>query len=349
MARKLTWSPLPLPLADKDKAGSWGHATGRIWYREKNLLGRSGLDRLYAASSEEEVKRLLLEHGYPQKDRALDMLAAECDQVYQLLSEITPDDGFYQILVLGRDALNLKLALKYALLVQDKDPEDFKSLMSRPALLDGDLLWRVLVGGEADMAFPRWAAEVAARARHAYGENYDAASIDRAVDRDIEAIRADLAIHLKADWISGYLDRVRDLTNFETLLRARHRKMSQALYESSLLAGGLIDHEAWVRYYHEDDQVCIDDLCNTPYKVLSAHFVSYGDEGGAALFSADRDKLLAHYLEAGVHSLSGAPRVIAYIMAREYEFKNIRLVMAAVADGLDRENIQALRRDFRKG
>ncbi|HZK42292.1 MAG TPA: hypothetical protein VFD14_04890, partial [Clostridia bacterium] len=112
MARKLIWSPLALPLADKEKAGSWGHATGRIWYREKNLLGRSGLDRLYAASSEEEVKRLLLEHGYPQKDRALDMIAAECDQLYQLLSDITPDDGFYQILVLGRDARNLKLALK---------------------------------------------------------------------------------------------------------------------------------------------------------------------------------------------------------------------------------------------
>lgn len=349
MAKKLAPPPLPLPPTDKNKAGSWGHASGRIWSREKDLMGRSGLDRLYAASSEEEVKRLLLEHRYPQKETALAMLAAERDQLYQFLAEIVPDDGFYQLLLLGDDALNLKTALKIALLAPETDQDRFKSLMSRPSLLEGDLLWRALVRGEEETGLPDWAAQVAARARLAYGDAYDLAAIDRSVDRDMHSIRADLALSLKTPWLTAYGDMVRDLINLETLLRARQHKMSPELFAANLLPDGLIDRQEWLRYYENDNQVCIDDFCDTPYKGLSGHFVTYGDKGGPALFSLDRDQILAQHLESGCQTLSGAPRVIAYVMAREYEFKNIRLVMSSLAHGLDHGEVQALRRDFRKG
>ncbi|HZK28942.1 MAG TPA: V-type ATPase subunit [Clostridia bacterium] len=348
MAKISKPAELPLPVTSKDKSGSWGHASGRIWSREKDLLGRAGVDRLYAATTVDEISRLLLEHRYPQKDTVLDMVHAERCQLYELLSEITPDDGFHHVLVLSNDAHNLKAALKMTLLEEEPDEEMFKSLMSRPSLLDSDLLWRSIVRGEKNIEMPEWANVVIARARQAYKADYDVASIDRSIDRDIHAMIARIASSLHDSWLTGYFAMVRDLKNFETLLRAHHRKMSDHVYESSLLADGLITRETWLSYYGADDQTCIDDLCDTPYKVMSSHFVTYKDKGGAALFSRDRDNLLYRYLARGMSTLSGAPRVIAYVMARESEFKNVRIALAVLVDGLKSESVRPLRRDFHR-
>ena len=95
MAKSVKTSKMPLPVADPQKAGSWGHAAGRIWVREKALLGRTGFDRLFSLASIDEIKRLLLEHGYPQQDTVKEMLIWAREELYELLAEIAPDDRFY--------------------------------------------------------------------------------------------------------------------------------------------------------------------------------------------------------------------------------------------------------------
>lgn len=348
MANILKPSSLPLPETAKDKAGSWGHASGRIWYREKFLLGRAGFDRLYTVTSVDEVRRLLMEHGYPQEDTVPEMVNAERRQLYELFCEVTPEDGFLHVLLLRDDAHNLKTALKVSLLGDEPDEKTFESLMSRPSLLEPDILWHSVVRGEKDAVMSEWADFVIDRAREAYQADYDTASIDRSIDRDIHAMIVEMTCLLKDSWLSDYFAMVRDLTNFETLLRAKHRKMSEQLYGASLLADGIINRDEWLYYYRADDQTCIDDLCDTPYKVLSSHFVTYRERGGAALFSRDRDNLLYRHLVQGMTTLSGPPRVIAYVMARECEFKNVRIALSVLVDGLKSERIRPLRRDFQK-
>ncbi len=349
MARALVSSGLPLPETKKDKAGLWGHASGRIWHREKDLLGRPGLDRLFAATSVEEIRRLLLEHKYPQKDTVLEMIGAERCEIYELLATIAPEDAYHVILLIEDEGLNLKTALKKSLLAGDTDKESFMDSLGTPSLISHEILWRSAVRAEKDCGIPEWAKVILSRAREAYMENYDAASIDRSLDRDLHAIIADMAADLDPDWLSGYFTRVRDLKNLESLLRARLRGMSESVFEASLLPDGIMERQEWLHYLKSDDQTIVDDLCDTPYKELSSYLVTYGEKGGAALFSRDRDSFLYSYLASGIKTLTGAPRVIAYIMARESEFKNTRLALSVLADGLDPEMVRPLRRDFQQG
>lgn len=348
MARAVVSSGLPLPEIKKDKAGLWGHASGRIWHREKDLLGRPGLDRLFAASSVDEIRRLLLEHRYPQKDTVLEMICAERCEIYELLATIAPDGGFHHVLLLGDEGHNLKTALKTSLLVDDPDKDSFMAALGNPSLINHEILWRSVVRGEKGCGMPEWADVLVTRARGAYAEDYDPATIDRSIDRDIHSIIADMAADLDTAWLSDYFVRVRDLRNLETLLRAKHRGLSEAAFDANLLPDGILDREEWLHYLKSDDQTVVDDLCDTPYKELSTHFASYGEKGGAALFTRDRDKLLYDYLAGGIKILTGAPRVIAYVMARECEFKNTRLALSVLADGLKAESVRPLRRDFQK-
>lgn len=346
MTKKADLTALPLPPAKEIKAGSWGHASGRIWYREKKLLGRSGLDRLYAAFSEEEVKRLLIEHDYPQKERGRAMVEAEREEVYRLLEEISPQEAYRQVFLLPGDGQNLKAALKYSQARGDKDPETFRSLMTRPSLLDHDLLWQFLVKGEGEEALAEWASSLVGRALEAFRTSCDPADIDRSIDRDLHRMRADLALSLKDDWLVSYLAMERDLVNLEALLRARQRGSGPDLLKADLLPEGAIRQEDWLALAGEKEEKAKDFLAKGPYKGLARYFATYGDRRGPALYSRDRDRLLYAYLAGGVKTLSGPARVIAYVMARESEFKNIRLALAALVDGLDREAVRTLRRDF---
>lgn len=347
MAEKRKQTDIPLPGVRKNKAGSWGHASGRVWCLEKDLLGRPGLDRLYAAESVDDVRRLLLEHGYPQKEAVTGMVLDEACRLHGFLAEVTPRDGYHQVLLLPRESHNLKTSLKAAYAAEPPAEEEFKSWLLRPALIPPDVLWRAVVRGEKETALPAWAQAIISRAKEVYLSDHSPVSLDRSVDRDIHALMAKIVDSLDDAWLAGYFDRVRDLANLETVHRTRVRSMELQAYEDSLLPDGLVRRKTWLSFFGADDQEIMDDLCETPYRALSSHFVTYG-QGGASAFSLDRDKLLCGYLEAGFRTLSGSPRVLAYIMARECEFKNIRIVMAALTDGLSREAAAVLRRDFQE-
>lgn len=348
MAKHSPLSSLPLPDRKKDRPGSWGYASGRIWCLEKDLFGRSGLDRLYAASSSDEVRRLLLEHRYPQKDAVEDMVMAERCQVYERLGEMVPDDGFWQIFLLPADVANIKTGLKLSILGEDPGEEEFESRLTRPSLVGHELLWQALIreDTEACACLPPWAGLMVQRAREAYAQVFDPAAIDRSLDRDLHSLTADLAADLQDPWLTGYYDRVRDLHNLEALLRARHRRISREQLTLALLPEGLIGHEALLGCLGADD--ACTQVFSGPYRELAVFLGSFGEKGGPRLFAREKDGLLAEYMRQGLAVLSGAPRVIAFVMAREFEFKNIRIALAGLENGLDETVLQPLRRDFNK-
>lgn len=336
--------PLLVPPIRQNKSGSWGYASGRVWCLEKDLLGQTGQDQLFAAECADDIRRLLLEHKYPQQETLEDMVQAEACRLYGLLDEVAPDDGYHQVLVLGADAHNLKLALKAALLDQPAEAESYRDRLLRPSLIEGDLVWKALVLGEKDALLPDWAAEIADRARADYQIHYSAEAMDRIVDRGISAIIRAITARLSDPWLTGYFDRVSDLTNLETLLRVRHRGLTRDYLEASLLPGGLISSSSWLLWLDLDQTDLMDALCPTPYNCLSGYAALYGEKDAAPLFARDRDNLLCDYLAGGFSTLSGAPRVLAYVMARTCEFKNIRIALAGLSGGSDPKSAAALRR-----
>ncbi len=336
-----------IPAIETQRFGSWVHASGRIWVLEKDLLGRSGLDRLYAAASLDEIRGLLLEHRYPQKDTLHEMLQAEAASLYEFLEEVAPNDGYRAALLLPADAHNVRVMLRESLHGEKaRSYRSLEKLVKQPSLINPETLWRALVSREREVELPPWLQAAAERAREAYAEQYDAVSIDLSVERDFHDMLRLIASKIRNEWFETYFTMVRDLTNLETLLRSRLRQCNESLYAASLLSDGLVTKDQWLSLFRGGESDIATQLDATPYRTMAAFVPSYGERGVAAAFSRERDLLLYRHLSAGSKQLSSVERVLSYIMAREVEIRNIRIMMSALGDTLSGAEYMVLRRDY---
>ncbi|NMA18254.1 MAG: V-type ATPase subunit [Clostridiaceae bacterium] len=322
---------LPLPEIRQDKSGSWEFAAGRTWVLERNLLGKTGVERLNTATSQEDIRRILLEHHYPQKNTVESMLVDEYDAAFIFLKEVAPDDGFRTVLLLPRDAHNLKVFLKEELQGNNARPFDaLKASLLGTTLLDPETLYDSVRGIKKDIKVPEWVPAVIRRARESYNQHYEAAVIDLSVDRDTETMRAQLAEMLGAPWFSRALAMRRDLTNYETLLRSRLRGVSKSRYLLSLLPSGLISEPVWQQLFDAEKGEIKSVFANTPYAVMSEFVDTYGEEDTAVAFLQERERLLAQEIAKGQREVADVRRVLYYVLTRVIEIRYARMASARV-------------------
>lgn len=332
---------LPLPEIRQDKRGSWEFAAGRTWVLERNLLGKAGVERLNTATSQDDIRRILLEHHYPQKSTVESMLVDEYNAAFTFLKEVAPDDGFRTVLLLSRDAHNLKVFLKEELQGDDARPFDaLKASLLDTTLLDPEMLYDAVRGIKKDIKVPDWVPIVILRARESYNRHYEAAAIDLSVDRDTETMIAQLAEMLDAPWFSRVLAMRRDLTNYETLLRSRLRGVSESRYFFSLLPSGVVSETVWQQLFDAEKEEIKAALSGTPYAVMSDYVDSYGEDGTAVAFLEEREHLLAQEIAKGKREVADVRRVLYYVLTRVIEIRYARMASARV--GLTKKNADLL-------
>lgn len=336
---------LHLPAVKNKKIGSWRFAAGRIRSLEVNLFRKSGLDRLFHAEELQDLRLLLQEHRYPQDEFAA-ALKKERSAVYDLLEEVAPQDAYRVALLVFSDVHNLKFMLKENLKDSKRSLDEMSHLLMRPSLIDPAQVYEVISGvGDTSAAQP-WITELIDLGEKAYYDTYEVAAIDRALDKKAHMIAAELADDLGNDWFIRYFALQRDLINLETLFRVRHRSLSETTYKDSLLPEGLISEQEWQELYEAEDERISEVLSKAGYGVFVPYLETYGASGEAARFVRDRDQILIDHIESGRHFLSGPELTLSYVLAREFEIKNLRIVDAAIRNRLHPEQRNALRRDL---
>ncbi|NLC25138.1 MAG: V-type ATPase subunit [Fastidiosipila sp.] len=343
---ELAADTLILPPVKDKKVGSWGYAAGRTRSLEVNLFGKGGLDRLFAASSEQDLRLLMQEHHYPQGD-FLTVLQEERAEAFKLLEQVAPKDAYRVALLLFADVHNLKFMLKENLKGEDqRSLNEMKHLLILPSLVDPIKLHELVSGVRDESDGPQWIVPMIAAGEKAYADSYESAAIDRVLDKMAHKLAAKLADRLNNEWFIRYFALQRDLINLETLLRVKYRSVSKTIYKESLLPSGLISEETWQNLYEADDEDIIKALAGTPYESLAEYLDNYGDRGQSARFVCARDQILIDHIEKGRHVLSGPELTLSYVLAREYEIKNLRIVDAAIRNRLSLEQRSELRRNL---
>lgn len=343
---ELAADTLLLPPVKDKKIGSWSYASGRISSLEVNLFRKNGLDRLYAADNEQDLRLLMQEHHYPQEEFNT-ALKLERIETFGLLEQVAPQDGYRVALMLFADVHNIKFMLKENLKRDNRRSLDEMShLLLQPSLVDPARLNELVCGIRDKSDGPGWVIPLIEAGEKAYSESYESAAIDRALDKMAHRLAAKMADRLNNEWFIRYFALQRDLINLETLLRVRSRSVSETVYKDSLLPSGLISVKLWESLYDAEDEKISMAFAGTPYEIFAAYPEEYNEGGLAANFVRDRDRVLIDHIEKGRHVLSGPELVLSYVLAREYEIKNLRIVDAAIRNHLSPEQRNALRRDL---
>ena len=320
-------------------------AVARIRVLEKGLIGKERMARFLDLNAE-DILRQLTEGGYGTLPDATpeeieQLIASELDRTMAVIEELTPDPEATDLYRLRSDIHNLKILLKLRLqgdrevpafmnggvyhpeslsrMVQEKNyrdlPEDFASALKR---LEKQL------EGEID---PR---EISI-------------ALDQAYFAHVAASPACKKYPLIRDFFAGRAD----FDNILTLLRLKAMDAPEVQLRNSLLPGGGISKEQFIKAYSAGSESYARLLATGPAAgAIKKVLAEYAETGRPTVLERARDNwLISLFRPVKAESDSLYP-ILGYLIAREQEAKCIRLLVTAKRNGLAADIIEERMREL---
>lgn len=327
-----------MPLQDTDYLS----ASARIRACENSLLGREKLYQMTEAADSQEIYALLAEagvrtlfrgdekEGRPDEEATLSSLLYSA---FALIEESVPDPTFFRFLRYPYDCHNLKAAMKCH--IRGTEPGDM--LFSCGSLAPADA---VRAAAETDFhRFPAHMAQAAQQATLAFAKSRDPRCIDQLLDiacfRDMqEAVAPD-------PFLSRLLQVKTDLSNIMTVLRLLRAGLPDpvAHLDGFFLPGGTLSFASLCDACAEGLSGLDDLLAVSPYSSAFAGVNLASEPLGVLDCRCDN-----FYMDRvrGAKMIPFGPAVpAAYLIAREFEVKNLRIILGGKQAGLSPDAIRA--------
>ena len=302
--------------------------------KETLLLGADRLQRIADAASLEEAMRLLAEAGYPAGDSCDEILfAAERDASLLFKSCIAKGYGL-ELFLIADDYHNAKVAAKAFYFGSGKDSYKPEGTLSY-ATLEG-----AAESGDHKALPPKMSEAFDEISKLRAKENLYPSSVDILLDK---AAFAEISAKLKGAHkvIRAYFTLLADLKNISVAYRAGKAGLSRERAEAMLLPAGELSARDLMRIYDLGEEAA--DKITASRAVKDA--LSLLKEGTTAYEVYTDNVLLALFKKERYDMFSPAPIAGLYI-GKQREIKNIRLLLALIANGGDKEIIRKRMREL---
>ncbi|MBN1392005.1 MAG: V-type ATPase subunit [Sedimentisphaerales bacterium] len=307
--------------------------TAQVRALETRMLGRTVLQNMAEAENFEQAVDLLAgdEYALPHHSKSFaeveNVLLLRRSAVRKLFEELMIDRQVVELFKSRCDFANLKLALR-RMLTEKPLGTDYSNDGNVPP----EVLEQVL-GDENYGLFPDYMAEATEQAVLAYYQNKDIRRIDYAIDWLQAKYNLRKARQLKSLFLIGLFRIQIDLTNIRTMLRL---KFTESEYRDVFLSGGFIELERFEKALDTDYESQGQLFLVLPYSRVV--------ETGAAYVASDKsflrleqqcDDYLTGFLKTTAQITAGPQPVIAYLLMKENEIRNVRLILTAKKNFLD--------------
>jgi V/A-type H+/Na+-transporting ATPase subunit C len=312
---------------------------------ETRLLTRAQLLRMVEAPDAETAFRQLGDTEYaPALAVAHSVadyeatLAAELSRVFELLRNNIPQPELIDVLGIVYDWQNLKTVLKAMLIGK---PIDASSLV-RGGNLSHDELLALGANEHAGLAdLPEPYRDTAIHASQVFAATGDPQEVDLILDARRFPSIISKSRSLRYELLATVAETTADLTNLRTIMRLGLLRASRSLVERALVPGGVIPHAILLAAFEAGLDGMVEALGSVPYSdVLAAGVRGY--QTAASLSALEKlmdDRLLSLVRGARFVALGPDP-VIAYLLAKESEIKNLRIIFTGKINRLPENTIR---------
>lgn len=320
------------------------YATGRIRVLEGFLLNRDRTARLLDARSDDGIQRILSECGYhadPPKDlHSLELLLTEeWTRVLESMDRMLPDRRLVDIFRVPYDYHNVKSLLKSA----------FDSADPQMTLLDfGRIPPERLLHLMKDMTLkelPPLLARGIEEAHELMARTSDPQLMDISLDKAcIKEILA-LSRELGDPFVCSYVALTVDAANLKALVRGRRMGKSAVFQYQSLIPGGNVPAEP---FRHAISDAAIQAAYSGTVLEKAAAYSTAALHDDAPLYRLDLlcDNALIACLHHARSLAFGVPPAAAYLVAKDFELKTLRLIFSGRFSGIGADKIQERIRDY---
>lgn len=318
--------------------------TTRVY--EKNLLTSENLKRIIDTDNLKEALSSLNDTKYGELiqklERAEDyekILSQMLLDSYKAMIKVSPDENLVHYLEEKYNFHNLKTLVKE--LIQD---DDYSSIYIDIGKID---LVKIKRNLKEDLTDNDKYLSYAQKALDLYKENKDPQDIDLSLDKDFYEKLLEDSENLDYESLINFTKERIDLTNLKTLLRIKGQGQSVDLLEKALIDGGNIDKNLYRDSLNADK----NSYSNLFFKEKIYPQVKKSmEENDLNKAMQKLEKVIDnHLMDFAKESkkVSYGPEVImGYLISREMEIKNLRIILTAKLNSLSREFMEERLRDL---
>ena len=307
------------------------YAVARIKAHENTLLTSAFMDSLLMTKSEDEALRMLSEKGWDTSLSEEEMLSKERKKTWDLMKEMLGDDiDKFGVFLYANDYHNLKAAIKA--MYDDNVSQDIY-------IEDGTVDYKDIVRAISDRnydALPDKMVKVAMQASDMILRTRDGQLCDITIDR------AALVDMHKAAKATG--EEILSMYGELTVVSSDIKMIIRAIKTGK-------DREFMMRALAPCDTLNIDMLMDAAisggmesvYNYLSStEYADAVDEIKKSMASFERwcDNLIIRRCKSQLYNSFGLGPLAAYVLAREYELKSIRIILSGKKNDFDTNSIR---------
>lgn len=316
-------------------------ASTRVRMAEKNLLTQEQLFRMAEADSLESLNRLLSETSYQQAVQQLDkpeeyerMLSEELKNTYAFLYEISPDPRLVDLFSYRYVYHNMKVLAKEIIM-----EKEMQNLYIPLGDLPVDELKKGAEAGTLNRIAP-YGEELAAILKE-YEEHKEASRIDVLADQYFAKRLLATADALDLPIAEKYAKDTVDLYNVMILLRAKNLELSAEDFQRVALAGGNLYTPDVMNHYYDNQDQLIGRLNSMPIgQSLQEGLSRFEQSKRLSSFEKTGEDHLLELAKATKLVSYGPEVLVSYLIAKENEIKNLRILYVSVRNGIPREKIK---------
>lgn len=319
-------------MAVKYRDTDYMYSSARVRALEVRLATKENIERMLDAPNASDVVAMLGDYGFEivretedSSSRVLreETLTTLLASSYDDMKRMCDGAGVVDFLRYVYDCNNIKSVIKCASRGIDPTP-----LLTDAALVGVDGTKKAFESGDLSV-FPPAMASAARVAEEAFSMSGNPQQVDFILDRacfaDMLANAKEYGVPLAEQLVRTRIDLV-NIMSCLRILRMRLGSMAESLFADTVIEGGYID-TALLREAASADESKLSDLLkyNDSYYFL-AQYIDAGDSLSA--IEKQTDDAWMRIAKSAKQTPFGAPVLIGYMMAIEYEVKNIRIILA---------------------
>ena len=323
------------------------YAGARVRAMEGALIGRARMEILLEAKTVQEIWNRLREYGVePLTDRETGAILREetllslLQNAYKTVSEMLPSEAALQLWRYPYDCNNVKAAIKCAARGISPDSMLFDFGTVETARI------KEMVQANTFEALPAAMQKAAQEVRELYAKTKNPQTVDLMMDC---ACYADMLSSARASRVSFAVDLVQrkiDTTNLLTavrILRFANGEIARLLLEDALIEGGSLSTSDLREWFLQGEEAIWKGLYQTAYSGVASELAR--TDRSLTAIECSLDNAWMRQIKTVKFIPYGAEVIIAYLLAWEYEVRNLRILLSGREVGLPTKTIRERMRD----
>ena len=313
------------------------YAVARIRAKELALLGKPDLEQLMNCKTEAECLRFLVDKGWGRtgEENAVQILTAEREKIWELISELVEDLSVFNTFLYGNDFHNLKAAIK-----QVYTDTDNQNIYIGQGTISKELIYQAVKEHNFSL-LPEHMRDCAEEAYQIQLHTGDSGLCDVIIDKAALETTLRKSKETGNELFMKYAELKVAVADINIVIRSWKTGKDKMFLERAVAECKSLDKQNLITAALQGLDEIYEYLANTDYEDA----VTAIKESSSA-FECWSDNIIINQIRPQKYNPFTISPIAAYIIARENEIKTVRIILSGkrndIAEDVIRERLREM-------